>query len=146
MSDLPIEPEPTDEELQEELSRVAEQEGSLNLTDPRAQRRQRKRVDNETELASKFWCDVFSHPVGRREMWRMLTTAQSDGNPFTPPFACGPNGFPQPDATWFRAGQYALGQHFYQTWMQQAGVEAVKLMLDEHDPRFAKRGKSRQPK
>jgi hypothetical protein len=138
MSDTP---DPDDvlpeEEGQEYQPEVVEQANAHNLLDARSVRRQRKRVDNETEQASKFWRELFSTPVGRREMWGLLRAAQPDGNPFMPPFACGPNGFPQPEATWFRAGQYALGQSFYQQWIWHAR-DGVLLMLDEHDPRFAK--------
>ena len=143
MIDDPEDPT-TEDEADDELSTVAIEDGTRNLTDGRKIRRQRKRVDNDAEQASKFWRDVFSTQIGRREMWGLLRAAQSDGSPFTPPFVCGPNGFPQSEATWFRAGQYALGQSFYQHWMQNAR-DGVFLMLDEHDPRFATpRKRSRQ--
>ena len=106
-----------------------------NLNDVGHERRRRKRIDNEYEQASKFWRDVFSTTVGRREMWGLLKATQPDGNPFDPSFPCGPNGFPQPEATWFRAGQYALGQTIWQSWLRLAPDAAV-LMLQENDPRF----------
>jgi hypothetical protein len=143
MSDNPDDPA-TDEENQEELLQVAELEGSINLSDPKSQRRQRKRVDNEAEQASKFWRDLFSTQVGRREMWKLLRMAQPDGTPFSPVFPCGPTGFPDPNAAWFRAGQYAIAQGYYQHWLQ-IDRDGTLLMLDEYDPRFAKpRKRSRQ--
>lgn len=130
---------------EEDPPKVAEQEETHNLLDPTRRRKQLKRIDIEAEEASMFWRDVFSTTVGRREMWGLLRDAQPDGNPFVPPFACGPNGFPQSEATWFRAGQYALGQHFYQRWIQLARDGAL-LMLDEHDPRFVHTAKARRKK
>jgi hypothetical protein len=139
MSDEPI--DPTDDE--EIPPQVELQQPTRNLEDVASERKRRKQIDNDAAQASKFWRDTFSTTVGRREMWKLLTAAQPDGNPFVPPFACGPSGFPQPEATWFRAGQYALGQHFYQTWLQHAR-EGVLAMLDEHDPRFVQQAAKRK--
>jgi hypothetical protein len=129
-------------EEEEEIPSVADPEGAHNLLDARANRRTRKRIDNEAELASKFWRDVFSTPVGRREMWRLLSSG-SNGDPLRPPFALGPSGFPQPEATWFEAGRYATAQTWLQIWSIYAR-EGVFAMLDEHDPRFAKPRKARR--
>jgi hypothetical protein len=83
--------------------------------------------------AQQFWKAVFASEVGRREMWRVLEACHT----FSPVFACGPTGFPQPEATWFHAGEQAVGQRLYQSWalLDRAGMFA---MLDEHDPRFTK--------
>lgn len=128
-------PDSSPEEHPEEMPGVAEIEQTHNLNDAGEVRRRRKRIDNEHEQAAKFWRDVFSTTVGRREMWGLLKATQPDGNPFDPSFPCGPNGFPQPEATWFRAGQYALGQAIWQSWLRLAPDAAV-LMLQENDPRF----------
>lgn len=91
----------------------------------------------EIELRQKeardFWKAVFAIPVGRREMFEILKSS----NAFDPPFMCGPNGFPQPEATWFHAGQHALGQRLFLSW-SLLDRDGVNLMLDENDPRFAK--------
>ncbi len=81
--------------------------------------------------AVRFWEGVFGHPVGRREMWLLLAAAK----PFDPSFQCGPNGFPQPEATWFIAGQQALGLRMYQTWLSKFPL-LVMEMHKENDPRF----------
>jgi hypothetical protein len=83
--------------------------------------------------ASKFWAQVFAHPVGRREMWAILQSAHT----FEERFACGPNGFPNADATWFEAGQQSLGLRLFMSW-QRFHPEGVLLMQQEHDPRFQK--------
>jgi hypothetical protein len=88
--------------------------------------------------ASKFWAQVFAHPVGRREMWEVLQSSHT----FEERFACGPNGFPQVEATWFHAGEQAFGQRLFLSW-QRFNPDGVLLMLQEHDPRFAK---PKQPK
>lgn len=96
-------------------------------------RKQERRQDREEREATEFWRTVFADPVGRREMWRLLR----DLHPFEERFACGPSGFPQPEATWFEAGKQAVGLHLYHHWTRVAR-EGVLMMLDEHDPRFAK--------
>jgi hypothetical protein len=107
---------------------------TTDLTDPKAQRRARDRIKREQQEAEGFWRAVFNSKVGRREMWRLII---EDCHGFTPPFACGPNGFPNGEATWFQAGQYSIGQRLYQRFMQRA-PEDVMLMHQENDPRFIK--------
>jgi hypothetical protein len=86
-----------------------------------------------TELEAKaFWKSVFADPVGRREIWGLLAQA----HPFEERFACGPNGFPQTEATWFHAGEQALGLRIFQS-LSIIDREGVFKMLDEYDPRFA---------
>lgn len=100
---------------------------------PRSAAAQAERIRIEKLEADAFWKSVFSNAVGRREMWRLLAQL----HPFEERFACGPNGFPQPEASWFHAGEQSFGLRLYQSWAQidRAGVF---LMQDEHDPRFAK--------
>ena len=69
---------------------------------------------------------------GRRFLWRILDAAHT----FEERFACGPNGFPQPEATWFHAGEQALGLRLYQTWLR-ASPDATAAMHKENDPRFS---------
>jgi hypothetical protein len=95
------------------------------------------RKSNKKELrdleSRRFWSEVFAHPVGRREMWDILKQASA----FEERFACGPNGFPQPEATWFHAGEQALGQRLFMSWLHM-DPQGVILMQQEHDSRFAK--------
>ncbi len=90
------------------------------------QHRTRKREDDA------FWAGLFSTQVGRRAMWSILESAHA----FAPTFACGPTGVPQPEATWFHAGEQQLGQRLYQGWLLRH-TEQVALMHAENDPRFA---------
>lgn len=115
---------------------------TTNLTDPKSVRRARDRNRREAQEEESFWRAVFNDKIGRRTMWRLL---QDDCHGFSPPFACGPNGFPNEQATWFQAGQYALGQRLYQRWMRMA-PEGYALMMTEHDPRFVQaRPERRRP-
>lgn len=86
--------------------------------------------------AQRFWDLVFSTRPGRREMWKLLRDCAA----FEDKFACGPNGFPQPDASWFHAGVASWGQRMSQTWLINHTAEFA-LMLKENDPRFQKDSK-----
>ena len=115
---------------------------TTNLTDPKSVRRARDRQKREAQEEESFWRAVFNDRIGRRVMWRLLT---EDCKGHSPPFACGPNGFPQPEATWFSAGQYAVGQLLWQRWRHMAR-DGVYLMEEEYDPRFMKlKPQRRQP-
>lgn len=101
--------------------------------DPVAVKRRERKVTREQRESDQFWEYVFNLEVGRRELYRLLR----DCHAFEDRFACGPNGFPQPEATWFQAGESALGRRLFQTWMVRH-TNAVALMLRENDPRFQK--------
>lgn len=130
MSDTP---EDTDDEPEDPLE-------TTDLTDPKAQRRARNRVKREGQEAESFWRAVFANKVGRHEMWRLI---HEDCHGFTPPFACGPNGFPNSQATWFQAGQYTLGQRLYQRFLRIAPEDVLK-MHQENDPAHMKPRRMRQ--
>ena len=112
---------------------VPEEEAETPSTvDPNANNKIRDRQKREADEAKRFWSAMLAHPVGRREIWRLLR----DCHTFEERFACGPNGFPQPEATWFEAGQQAFGQRLFQSLILM-DREATFHMMDEHDPRFA---------
>lgn len=100
---------------------------------------ERERVRQESEKrqhreeAKLFWTQVFAHPIGRREMWGVLQSAHA----FEERFACSPTGFPDPNATWFHAGEQALGLRLFMSWQVMA-PEGVFAMQMEHDHRFPK--------
>lgn len=111
-----------------------------NAADPVSMRRRRERRTKAEMDKIRFWQGVFNTTAGRLAMWEIL---ESTGWRETP-FAVGPNGFPQPEATWFQAGERAFGLRLYHSWLKLARGGVI-TMLDEHDPRFAdpkkKRGK-----
>lgn len=104
--------------------------------DPAAvKKRERKQAIIDRER-TRFWEYVFSLEVGRREMFRLLRESHA----FEDRFACGPNGFPQSEATWFQWGEAAWGKRLAHTWMVTY-PEQFGQMLKENDPRFQKGSK-----
>ena len=87
--------------------------------------------ERDAREAEAFWQQVFNHPIGRREMWRILDAAHT----FEERFACGPNGFPNREATWFEAGKQSFGLQLFMSW-QRIYPEGVFGMQREHDPRL----------
>lgn len=129
----PDEPAEVDEEQYDPIDL-----GETVTEDAASKRRYRKKVreqkkalaglDEEDRL---FWQQALEHPIGRRIIWGLLT----DAHTFDTAFACGPSGFPQPEATWFKAGEQAFGLRLYQTLLVKARAGTL-LMQDEHDIRF----------
>lgn len=104
-----------------------EQSGAVNAADPVAIKRVRRRIKKAEDDAGEFWREVFSTPIGRREMWGILAS----GGAFDERFATGPNGFPQPEATWCQAGEQRLAFRLYLSWMKLC-PDGVGLMLKEN--------------
>lgn len=112
-----------------------------NAANPAAVRRRVTRTKLQAKEGAAWWRQALSTKPGRRELYLILQTARA----FETPFACGPTGFPQPEATWFQAGMHDLGQRLFLSW-QRIDRDAVYLMLDENDPRFAKPAPPPRPK
>ena len=91
----------------------------------RLTQKMREREDNE------WWLAALRSEVGRRCLWSLL----SDAHAFEERFACGPNGFPQPEATWFQAGEQNFGLKFYHRLLMRDPL-AVSALHRENDPRF----------
>lgn len=102
--------------------------------DPKALARQTARKQSYDKLRVAFWRRVLADPVGRREMWEIIGVS---AHAFETRFACGPNGFPQVEATWSALGEQMLGQRLFQT-LQRDDFEGAWLMLAENDSRFTK--------
>ena len=101
----------------------------VDAADPDAVKAAQDRAKHLAYEALLFWRGVFSERAGRAEMWKILNEAGA----FDERFACGPGGFPQPEATWFNAGQKSFALRLYHTWLR---VEpgGVMLMLQENAP------------
>jgi hypothetical protein len=91
------------------------------------QRRRRARSADVEE--TEFWERVFADPVGRRVMWAFLESCSTFGERF----ANGPNGFPQAEASWYRAGERDTGLRMWRSWLR-AVPDGVCEMMHEHDP------------
>jgi hypothetical protein len=87
-----------------------------------AELEQEKRARESVE----FWQAVFSTDTGRREMFGILAHLNTFGHPF----AVGPNGTPQPEASMARFGAQAAGLALYHKWLR-ANPEPVNLMYLE---------------
>jgi hypothetical protein len=105
--------------------------GPVNAADPGAVRKRLTRAALRDRDVRRFWEGVFSDPVGRAEMWGILQQAGT----FEDRFGVGPNGFPQPEQSWFHMGARSLGLRLFLSWAAFAR-EGVLTMQDEHDPRF----------
>lgn len=126
---------PEDGSEQEELPLPA-----MDLTDPKAVRMSRDKLKREKQERAAFWRAVLNDRIGRRELWRWIA---SEGHAFNPEFACGPNGTPQPEATWFRAGEQQFALKLYHE-LAAMDREGVLKMHDEHDSRFAAEKRTRK--
>ncbi len=126
----------SDDELDLELDPAdlppSEQE-TVSADNPETERKRRTRIKREFDEAVTFWQSALSTEIGRREIWKLLSEAHT----FEDRFACGPNGFPQVEATWFQAGEKAFGQRLWLT-LQRYDLDAVLAMHREHDGRLAK--------
>ncbi len=105
-----------------------------NAADPGALKRQRTRSRLKARESDRWWTSVLSTELGRREIWRVLESAGWNRTPF----ACGPNGFPQPEATWFQAGQQEFAWRLFFS-LQRIAPELTLLMQQENDSRFARK-------
>lgn len=110
-----------------------EGEQAPSAVDPKGNREAKRRMRKAEREALAFWQSVFADPVGRREMWGILQACHA----FEERFGCGPNGAPQPEATWLYAGEQKIGWQLYRSWMRLA-PEGVFAMLQEHDPGIRK--------
>lgn len=101
-----------------------------------------QRVERRSYLVKReaFWKAVLADPVGRAELWAIIGV---EAHAFETKFACGPNGFPQSEATWAAHGEQQLGQRVFQT-LQQIDFEGAWAMLCEHDGRFKKPAKGKR--
>ena len=127
--DEPLDLEPEDDEADGEPDPGTPD----SAADKRRLRKQARRRELDEQESARFWEGVFASEVGRREMWAILRAA----GVAEPRFGASPNGFPDPHATFFRAGVQSVSDYLLREW-QVRDFAGVNLMLCEHDPRFAK--------
>lgn len=133
MSDERFPDEPDDELAEDDDAPAPGDLKTVSAASVGTVRKAERRKKREQREAEEFWRAVFSTPIGRREVWRILTEAGT----FEIKFGCGPTGFPDPNATWFHLGQRELGQRLYHGWQFRLPDE-IRLMHAENDPRFQK--------
>lgn len=107
-------------------------------TKPKPPRRESKkdRAERERREADNFWRDCLSSVIGRRELW-LLAAGATGAHAFETRFASGPNGFPDPNATWHAKGEQDFGLRLYHQWLR-LDPSAVSKMHHENDVRFRK--------
>jgi hypothetical protein len=107
-------------------------DGTIDLTDPVAQRTARasqKRLDREV---AEYWKRQLDDKIGRRALWELLVSFHA----FETRFSIGNSGFPCPEATWFQAGESSAGQRLFMS-LQRHNFAGAHQMLIEHNPDFA---------
>lgn len=104
-------------------------DGQPNAATDEGVARQKRKARRQTDRAGDFWRGVLADPTGRAEVMAELVECGT----FKVPFQAGPNGFPQPDATWFAAGKQARGMSLFLKLLMM-DLDGVRLMLAEHDP------------
>ncbi len=107
--------------------------GTVDVSTPRALAKARKTTKKAETRSREFWQRILADEVGREEIWKLLTGCHT----FAPRFGVGPTGFPQPEASWFHAGEQAVGLRLYQSLLV-IDMENVRQMHLEFDTRFPK--------
>jgi hypothetical protein len=90
---------------------------------------QQSKTKMEARQASDFWRGLLRTPIGRREIHKLLTMVRAFESS---PFAATPIGFPDPQATFFNAGQIEQGRAVYQMLAILARDELF-AMQDEYN-------------
>ena len=122
------------DEDQSNLFADEQQQGTVDAGNQASVKKLRVRNRLERKQGAAFWRMALSTASGRRELYLLLQSCHT----FETSFACGPNGFPNEMATWHAQGQHEIGQRLFLSWTI-IDRDATFLMLDENDPRFAKR-------
>ena len=104
-----------------------------SAVDDKANKRIRNRKKREEAQREKFWKDVFSSEVGRREMWGLLSKL----HPFQVMAGTTPVGMADERMTWMHLAEQLVGQHLFQEWFNME-PELVLQMRAENDKRFQK--------
>ena len=110
-----------------------------NASDEIAIGQARQRAKHIADKRADFWKRVLSEEIGRAVMWEVLAEMHA----FNVRFATSPNGFPNPEATWFQAGEQAAGWRLYDA-LRKADFEAVHTMHLEQDPYFEEKRRKRK--
>jgi hypothetical protein len=93
----------------------------------------RAKNDLKQRDSDAFWRGVLNDPVGRSEIWALLSSLNVFGYER---HAAGPTGFPDGEATSYYRGQRDFGLSLYFR-LQTIDGEAILAMHRDHDSRFA---------
>lgn len=109
---------------------LASETPTVDASSVRTVRKRVREAERQEQEKRAFWEAVFANPVGRREMWAILSKAGA----FEVKFGVGPNGFPQSEASLYYAAQRDFGQCLYLTFCSYAREDVLR-MHDEYDTR-----------
>lgn len=118
----------TDDELFEK--EVDDGTDGDNAADPKSIRKKKLRIKDRARRKQEWWRTQLQSEDGRRELWVLLVSTGC----FDSPFMCGPNGFPQPDATMLALGAAKWGLTLYHALIRFDPASVV-LMHAENDKR-----------
>ena len=130
MSDEPDDNDDGESEQGELLASQQPTEDASNLQTLRGKRQ--KQLQSNAEIII-FWRSLLANPIGRKVLWDFLN---NQCHIFEDRFACGPNGFPDQQATWFHAGEKSVGMRLYRTLLR-TDLDGVREMHREYDSAFA---------
>lgn len=136
-----LSPNPQDDDPDDD-GRAPTDQSTVDATRSTTARRQRVKQISEWEKAAEFWSRFLRDPAGGRILWNLLQSLHVFDDE---QFACGPNGFPQPEATWHARGQRDFGLRLYRTLIKH-DREAVFALHDQYDPLFTRPKTARRPK
>lgn len=102
--------------------------GMVNAADPASVKRARTKAKLRQEQTSDVVRRAFSTEPGRRERWEILAAHGT----FEPRFGVGPNGFPQPEVTFYNLGARDVGFNLWLSWMRIDPVGVAQMMQENH--------------
>lgn len=133
MSDVPhIHEEPDDDETPQGDLLASEQPTDDAASTQTLRSKREKQLRSNAEIIM-FWRSLLANAIGRKVLWDFLN---NQCHIFEDRFACGPNGFPDPQATWFHAGEKSVGMRLYRTLLR-TDLDGVREMHREYDSAFA---------
>lgn len=93
------------------------------------------RAEEDARAVLRWWSDVLSTPIGRREIWRRIDAAGTfrRGNEN---YAMSPGGVPADRATDYHMGARDYGLAWW-TWLEVNFTEWAVLLRIENDPQYA---------
>lgn len=117
----------TDDELPD---KEVDDPGGDNAADPKSIRRKALRNKDRVKRKQAWYRAQLQSEDGRREIWSLLVSTGC----FDSPFMCGPNGFPQPDATMLALGAAKWGLTLYHALIRFDPASVI-AMHAENDTR-----------
>lgn len=96
---------------------------------------QEAKQEKERKEALEFERTMLLNLMGSEQFRNWLMTLLISLHTFEQPFAAGPTGFPDPNATWFNAGMKAAGWHIWEVFDALSPDLASKMRREYRQPR-----------